>query len=268
MTRPRVQFLIGGVQKAGTSALAAYLARVPGLRLPPGKEAHVFDAPDFDDAWTVDEIDARFAAAFGGWTPGALHGDATPITILHPRLIERARRYNPHLRWILLLRDPVERAVSQHHMERARGTERWPLWPALLLERWRLRDHEDDFSDGSPLRHHGYRLRGDYARQLDALYARFPRERVLVLRSDTLRQSPAACVEAVCAFLGVEPPAPTAGYPPVFEGAYARWPEGGLRWRMLRWLLRRELRDMRLRYGLDFGVTARAGRPGSATPPA
>ena len=47
---PRVRFLIGGVQKAGTTALASYLATHPGLRLPAGKEAHVFDAPDFDDS--------------------------------------------------------------------------------------------------------------------------------------------------------------------------------------------------------------------------
>ena len=45
---PRIAFLVGGVQKAGTSALAQYLRASPGLRLPADKEAHVFDGPDFD----------------------------------------------------------------------------------------------------------------------------------------------------------------------------------------------------------------------------
>ena len=49
---PLVRFLVGGVQKAGTSALAQYLGLHPRLRLPTGKEAHVFDAPDFDDVVT------------------------------------------------------------------------------------------------------------------------------------------------------------------------------------------------------------------------
>ena len=56
----------------------------------------------------------------------------------------RIARYNPAMRWIVLLREPAERALSHHHMERSRGRERWPLWLALLLERWRLAGHHDE----------------------------------------------------------------------------------------------------------------------------
>jgi len=252
MSAPRVRFLIGGVQKSGTTALAHYLARHPGLRLPLAKEAHVFDAPGFNDAWTPGDIDARYATLFADGGVDALHGDATPIYLLHRRFVQRIARYNPDMRWIVLLRDPVERALSHYHMERSRGDERWPLWPALLLERWRLRGHLEDFSDGSPLRHHSYRLRGDYARQLDVLYANFPRDQVLLLRSDDLRSQPAGCVARVCAFLGVAPPAVDAEYPRVFEGNYERPRRNGMTWRMLRWLMRRELQTMRTRHGLTF----------------
>ena len=48
---PRVRFVIGGVQKVGTTALATFLGAHPGVALPDGKEAHLFDAPEFDDAW-------------------------------------------------------------------------------------------------------------------------------------------------------------------------------------------------------------------------
>ena len=267
MSAPRIRFLIGGVQKAGTSALAAYLQRLPGVRLPPAKEAHVFDAPDFDEEWSVEQIDARFGQAFGEMHGQALHGDATPITVLHPRLLDRVARYNPAMRWIILLRDPVARAVSQHHMERARGTERWPLWPALLLERWRLRGHLDDFSDGSPLRHHSYLLRGDYARQLDALYARFPRDQVLLLRSDHLRQTPPTTMARVCSFLGLPPPDRGLEYPPVFQATYTPMAADGMGARMLRWWMRRELDAMRIGYGIDFsGGEAAAGASGAARP--
>jgi hypothetical protein len=248
---PRVGFLVGGVQKGGTTALATYLAACPGLRLPLDKEAHVFDMPAFDERWTRAEIDARYAPAFADDATDALHGDATPIYMLHPRLVARVQRYNPAMRWIVLLRAPAERALSQYHMERARGSEAWPLWPALLLERWRLRGHGDDFSDGSPLRHHGYRLRGDYDRQLDALHAHFPREQVLVLRSEDLRRDPAATVARVCAFLGVPPPT-GVDYAPVFEGDYLRPTRGGVTERMLRWLFRRERRALQARYGITF----------------
>lgn len=251
---PRVRFLVGGVQKAGTSALARYLGMQPRLRLPTGKEAHVFDAPDFDDGWTTAQVDQRYAAHFdaGADAPGALHGDATPFYLVHPRVLDRIARYNPAMRWIVLLRDPAERALSHFHMEHQRGTETWPLWPALLLERWRLRGHADDFARNSPLRRHGYRLRSDYARQLDALYARFPRGQVLLLTSRDLRDDPTAVVRQACAFLGVEPPAGELQPARVFAGDYTPLPPDGLRMRLLRWLLRRERRALRERHGIAF----------------
>lgn len=249
---PRIRFLIGGVQKAGTTALARYLATHPSLALPTGKEAHVFDAPEFDEDWSVADIDARFAAHFAPGDERRLCGDATPIYVFHPRLVARIRRYNPAMRWIVLLRHPVERAISQYHMERERGLERWPFWPAMLLERWRLRGHRDDFSPASPLRLHSYRARGDYARQLDALYASFPAGQVLLLTSDALAQSPAASLDRVCEFLGVAALPAATGGERVFEGRYPRLPRSSLRWRFLCWLMRRELTDLRGRYGLSL----------------
>jgi hypothetical protein len=255
VTSPAIGFVIGGVQKAGTSALASYLAAHPDLRLPSNKEAHVFDQPGFDPAWTAQDIDRQYAAALPADAAGHLCGDATPIYVFHPWLVERIARYNPRMRWIVLLRDPVERALSQYHMEHARGTERWRLWPALLLERWRLRGHEDDFSPASPLRRHSYLARGDYARQLDVLYARFPREQVLLLRSEALREAPAACLARACAFLGVPPLSQRPAPREVFAGSYPPYPRSGPTWRLARWLLREPLARMRDRYGLDFDAT-------------
>ena len=249
---PRLGFVIGGVQKSGTSALARYLSMHPGIALPARKEAHVFDAAVFDEAWPAWRIDARLAPHFAGASPEALHGDATPFYVFHPRVVARIARYNPAMRWIVLLRDPVERARSHHHMERSRGHERLPLWLAMLLERRRLRGHADDFARGSNLRRFSYRTRGDYARQLDVLYVHFPREQVLVLRSERLRNDPDACVREACRFLGVPPPAAGTAHEPVFVGDYPPASPDALDSRFLRWLMRRELQAMRERYGIAF----------------
>ncbi len=249
---PLLRFVIGGVQKGGTTALARYLAAHPRLQLPRDKEAHVFDAPDFDDGATVSQVNALYAPLFDAVASDVLHGDATPFYLARPEVIDRIARYNPAMRWIVLLRDPVERAVSQHHMERQRGRERWSLPLALLLERGRLRRNGGNLARGSALRRHSYRMRSDYARQLDALFARFPRDQVLLLRSDDLRATPARVVADICEFLGV--PAANAGatYAPVFTGDYPRIPRGSLRWRLLRWWFRRELAAMRERHDLRF----------------
>ncbi len=249
---PRVQFLIGGVQKGGTTAMAQCLSQHPGVLLPTQKEAHVFDAPDFDDVWTCAEIDRRYAAHFTAAGEERLCGDATPIYCLHERFVQRIARYNPQMRWVILLRHPVERAVSQYHMERARGDERWPLLPALLLERWRLRGHHDDFSAGSPLRHYSYRLRGDYARQLDTLYRHFPRAQVLVLRSDVFRLAPADVLIRVYNHLGLPGPVRLPERTEVFAGDYAPLARDGLTWLLATWLLRKERRMLRSQHDIIF----------------
>jgi len=250
--RARIQFVVGGVQKGGTTALASFLGRQPGVVLPQAKEAHVFDSPDFNDHWDTQVVDGLYAAHFPAATPAdALHGDATPIYLLHTRFVERIARYNPGMRWIVLLRDPVDRALSQYHMERGRGDETLPFWLALLAERWRLAGRLDDFSPGAPLRHHSYRMRGDYATQLDALYRVFPREQVLILHNQDLARQPAVTMARVHAFLGLEAPIGELDYGRVFEGGYRRWQRNGWRRRLLRWWWRADL-ARQARYGLHW----------------
>lgn len=246
---PRVRFLLGGVQKAGTTALARYLERHPHVALPRSKEAHVFDDPHYDESWGAAEVDARFAPFFDASSGGRLKGDATPITVFHPRLIARVAAYNPAMRWIILLRDPVDRAISQYYMERSRGCEPRGLLAAVLLERSRLRDHENDWRPQSPLRVHSYAARGRYAAQLDALYARFPRSQVLLLRASDLAVAPEACLARVAGFLGLSPMPHGLEYPRVFEGRYRAppaWSPGRL---ALRWILRGETARLRRHHG-------------------
>jgi len=253
MSAPLIQFVIGGVQKGGTTALAQLIARHPQIALPRDKEAHVFDAPDFAEHDTPAQIDARYAGHFAPAAEDVLHGDATPIYCFHPTFIQRIAAYNPQMRWILLLRHPVERAISHYHMERRRGLESWPLWLALLLERWRLRGHEQDFSIDSPLRRHSYRARGDYARQLDTLYAHFPPEQVLLLRTRALAQTPERTLAQIWSFLGVDPGmAAPAQHTRIFTGDYRPLPRRSLRFVLLTALMSRQLRRMRQRYGLDW----------------
>ncbi|MCE2945183.1 MAG: sulfotransferase family protein [Lysobacteraceae bacterium] len=251
---PRLAFIIGGMQKGGTTALARYLARHPDVQLPAVKEAHVFDAPDFDDGATAEAVDARFAAHFDGRVPAPCLGDATPITVFDPRFVERAWRYSPGLRWIVILRDPVDRAVSQWAMERARGTESLPLWAALLMEPIRRRRHRGDWSWQSPLRWASYAARSDYAPQLQALRRRFPPEQVLLLRTDQLSSDPEGTVQSAWRFLGLPPGPVGLPYPRVFEGDYRPPSRGSPARAFLRWRLRDAVRRWRRSGGLEAWV--------------
>lgn len=250
---PRIRFVIGGVQKGGTTALATFMAQHPDVRLPIGKEAHVFDAPDFHETWDAATVDERFKPHFDEDEPvSAVHGDATPIYCFHPRLVARIARYNPAMRWILILRHPVDRAISHWRMETGRGDEGWPLWAAALFERLRLAGHQDDFSAGSPLRRHSYLARGDYARQLDVLYRFFPRDQVLLLRNEELAQAPEKVLERVWHFLGLAPPQVAPSFGRVFDSGQGPVPDSAPVRRLLAFLLRRRMRAAERAHGIRW----------------
>lgn len=197
---PRVNFIIAGVQKGGTTALFDYLQDYPDLALPTTKELHFFD--DETQDWNCPDYDV-YHAAFPE-VAGRPCGEATPIYTYWPGSLERIAAYNPAMKLIVVFRDPVQRAWSHWRMEYARGVETHPF-------DWCIRDGRQRLFDAEPWGHHrefSYVERGFYGEQMERVFSLFPREQVLTLRSDDLRAEPAAALSRVRDFLGL-PPAPT-----------------------------------------------------------
>jgi hypothetical protein len=196
----RVDFLVAGAQKAGTTALFDYLSEIPSLELPAVKEAHFFDEEERVD-WRAPDY-APYHALF---TDSArLWGEATPIYLYWPNALARIRAYNPAIKLILLFRDPVERAWSHWKMEYARGKETEPF-------DWCIREGRGRMAEGTPYpgfhRVYSYVERGFYGRQLAAALDLFPREQLLLLGSGMLKRDPTGTIRRICDFLGVAPPA-------------------------------------------------------------
>ena len=208
--RPRVAFMIVGAQKSGTTALAQFLSAHPEIGMAPKKEAHLFDSVEYSSEWGAADIDAHYwsyftQCDFTGREGSPILGEATPIYMFFPDIPAELRRYNPELRLVVLLRDPVERAISHYYMERGRGGESRALWQALLLEPFRLLRDRDPRHPKSAHRVRSYRTRGLYSRQLRNLYAAFDPSRVLIVRSCDLLRRHDAELQRVFEFLGVRP---------------------------------------------------------------
>ncbi|RYG21799.1 MAG: sulfotransferase, partial [Burkholderiales bacterium] len=109
MPTPLVNFIVVGVQKAGTTALFDYLGDSPAVALSKVKEVHFFDDETVD--WAKPDY-GPYHAQFETADPIALRGEATPIYLYWPHSLERIAAYNPDIRLIVMLRDPVERAWS------------------------------------------------------------------------------------------------------------------------------------------------------------
>jgi hypothetical protein len=167
-----------------------------------GKEVHLFDGSDYSADWSADKINQRYATHFEGVNPTALWGEATPIYLYRPEIIPELKRYNPALKLIVILRDPVERAISHYEMERARSNEDLPLWQALWCESKRLAEEGGHL--GHAHRCHSYVERGLYAAQINCVRQHFSDEQILILENDALKNQHVETLKKVCEFLAVD----------------------------------------------------------------
>lgn len=189
-------FLLGGA-KCGTTALYHLLRQVQGLYLPQRKEPRFFA---YDAAFSRG-LDWYLMEYFAGAERFVARGEATPQYLHGRRLVaERVRAsLGDDLRFVVLLRDPVERAWSHFLHTRRLGIERLGFREALAAERARLAENPEAWL--------GYFTDGLYAAALEDWFSVFPRERFLILVTDELRREPHRVVDRVCAFLRLEPPA-------------------------------------------------------------
>jgi Sulfotransferase domain len=226
--RPLPDFLILGAQKAGTTALYAYLRWHPEITGPSFKEISFFDRHYArGETWYRAHLPARprqwVARRRRGRWPEV--GEASPSYLFHPLAPERVAALLPEARLISVLRDPVDRAFSHYQHEVALGREPLAFEDALAAEDKRMRGEvERMLRDSSYFSeawwNHTYAARGRYAEQLERWFALFPREQVLVLFSDDLLQQPAETYARVLDFLGVDS-YELSSYPRIFSRDYS-----------------------------------------------
>src|SRR4029077_18283261 len=142
-------------------------------------------------------------------------GEASPMYMYWETAPYRIWRYNPQMKWILTLRNPVERAFSAWNMERKRGTENLSFADAIEQEPVRCRK-------SLPLQHriYSYVDRGFYAHQVRRLFNIFGPGSCLILLNEEMRNDHKNALGRVFEFLGVDP----SFVPPeasVFEQEYS-----------------------------------------------
>lgn len=248
-------FLIIGAQRAGTTTLFTHLRYHPQVVATRSadtvvtwsKELHFFD----ENFWRgVDwyraffPLEARFRASRRLFGRELVTGESTPYYLFHPAVPERVAATLPDVRLIALLRNPVDRAYSHHQLMVRTGREDYSFAEAIEAEPSRLAQVKRELLEGRPSltarkdrghhhhRHRAYLGRGLYADQLERWLRYFPREQLLVIRSEDLFARPQETFEEVFTFLGIEPrtltelaPRNTGTYSPIEPELRARLDE-------------------------------------------
>jgi Sulfotransferase domain len=219
----RVDFVIGGTQKGGTSALDSFLRQHPEICMPDTKkELHFFDR---------EEDNTDYKKYHRNFKPKKRQhrviGEASPMYMYWETAPYRIWKYNPQMKWILALRNPVERAFSAWNMETKRDHEKLPFEEAIDKEPERCRT-------ALPLQHRVYSYidRGFYAHQVRRLFNIFGKDNCLVLLNEELRNDHKKTLRRVFEFLGVD----SSFVPPeasVFEQEYSIQIDNQLRSRLI-----------------------------------
>lgn len=195
-------FLVIGAQRCGTTALFRYLAAHPQVQPATGKELQYFSMhAGRGDRW----YRGHFPAADGELRTF----EASPYYLFHPAVPARVASALPEARFVVLLRDPVERAYSHYLHSRSLGVEPLAFGAALDAEADRLRAAvrygEQTRAAHHALRSFSYVGRGRYAEQLDRWFSHISPDRILIVRSENLYAHTSAVYGEILAFLELDP---------------------------------------------------------------
>ena len=192
----KVNFLIIGTQKAGTSALAFFLSQHPEIEVPKTKELHFFNNETIFSSHNIDYgiYERQFTFA-----EGISHfGEATPFYMYWKPCMGRIKNYNPNMRIIVVLRNPAERAFSSWNMQWTRKVETKDFFYCIKNEDHRLRK-----ASPSDIRKYSYVSRGFYAKQIKHIFSYFNREQIHFIKYEEFSKLWEAVLNDVLAFLQV-----------------------------------------------------------------
>lgn len=184
----KVGFVIAGTQKGGTSALDAYLREHPEICMADKKEVHFFDTEKYFQKEKVDY--SVYHSFFSPKSSHTLLGETTPIYMYWYDSPRRIWQYNPSMKIIVILRNPIRRAYSHWNMERDRKADTVSFWEAIQHESNRCRE-------ALPYQHRVYSYvdRGFYSEQLRRVWTYFPKNQTLILKSEDLKANPRETLE-------------------------------------------------------------------------
>lgn len=177
MTRPNA---IGiGAQKCASSFIHAVLGSHPQASVANDKELDFFSY-HFDHGYRW------YETHFDG-VNGDIRFEASPSYFHDPRAPQRVHDFDPDMRIICLLRDPVERAFSNHLHELVKGHI-----PAAT-------PFEDGLSNNP-----AYVEQGRYATHLSRWFDRFAEDQILVLLAEDIRADASSQAARIYEFLAIE----------------------------------------------------------------
>ena len=207
-------FIIAGASKSGTSSIYYYLSRHPQILLSHKKE--------LDFYWQHYErgID-WYLAHFPSLTdrPDFLTGEATPNYLRFPQVAQRIKDTFPETKIIILLRNPVDRAISWHYHKVNTGLSKLDLTTAIATEIERLASVSEAEITNTGFYNPDNIMSSLYIYKIKPWIETLGRDKFLILKSEDFYLNPQQNMAKVFEFLNL-PINELENYPKVNAGSY------------------------------------------------
>ena len=177
--------------RCGSTTLANILNTQDSIFIPESKELHFFDQRN-PTIKTLGQYSEQFSKA----KDDQLTGEATPDYFSTYACMEQISAALPDVKFIIILRDPVQRAWSHYRFSVATMREIEPFDNALNLEDERLAHpiHEHDI-------YFSYLQRSRYIEHIKHYLTRFSPEQMHIILLEELNHQPQKVLEGVFVFL-------------------------------------------------------------------
>tara|TARA_B100000214_G_C23955938_1_gene622836 strand:- start:1084 stop:1872 length:789 start_codon:yes stop_codon:yes gene_type:complete len=192
----KVGFIVIGAQKSGTTALDHYLRLHPDICMAYKKEVHYFDNNKYFLNNNPDY--SKYHSFFNPNHKHKILGESTPIYMYWNKAIQRIHAYNPYIKLIAILRNPIKRAFSHWNMERDRNREDRSFLEAIIDE-----DSKINSYDHIQHKTFSYLERGFYSSQIQKIYKFFQEDQLMLIRNKSLRENPNQVLDAIAKFLSI-----------------------------------------------------------------
>jgi len=185
----KLDFVIPGAVKGGTTALQVYCTEHPQICMANPKETSFFDK-FFNKGWDW---------YWQFFTPNKhtkLIGESAPGYMSDRRTYKRLRKHNPNLKLVFILRDPCDRAYSLYvmHQDNPHQAYRQFLGEPMILPPFEKQIKND-------IRYIDESL---YAKHIKALMEYFPKEQMYFIRNEELLYKTQETMDKLYKWLGVK----------------------------------------------------------------
>jgi len=192
--RHAVDFIIMGVQKGATTALASSISKHPDIYIDSNKDPTKSEVHFFDIYWQkgIEWYKKKFNYN------KKIVGEKTPDLIYLPYTFPLIQSVNPYVKLILILRDPILRAFSAWKMIKAMYNDNKSFEESISLELKNKNKNRTFYTI-----YNDYLQRGLYYKQINELLKWFPRDNILVLLTSDFEKNPEVECNRVYKFLNL-----------------------------------------------------------------